>query len=310
MLRKEGGSVALTLRARAVVGRSPRADIRLSGSASSNEHASIHWSGREWLLRDLTSRNGTTINEQRLLSEEWRLVPGDRIVFGDPTEVWSWDDGAPPRPMAVADGMEVTGVSSELLLLPDPEDPQASVYPGENRWEMDMGGAQRAVADGDAVTIDGRRFELCLPSLHPSTVLTRTVVDEQSVATCQAVFAVSRDQETVDLTLRIRGDLKRLPRRSFNFMLLVLARARLDDLASGVSDDEAGWTYIDDLAKKLGNSVENINVDVHRVRGVVARMKVFADPTLIIERRRNTGQLRFGVQQVVVESGAKDAGRR
>jgi hypothetical protein len=309
-LRNEGSGAELTLRGRVVVGRSPRADVRLTGLASSNEHASIHWSGREWLLRDLTSRNGTTINGRRLVGEEWRLVEGDRIVFGDPGEVWRWLDGAAPRPSAVEGGAEIAAVSGELLLLPDAESPRASIYPGEDQWEMDLDGAQREVADGDTVTIDGRQFRLVLPSLHPSSSLTRAVVDDQSLATCQAIFAVSRDQETVDLTLRTRGEVKRLPRRSFHFMLLLLAQARTDDAATGVPPEEAGWTYIDDLAKKLGNSIENINVDVHRARGLLARTKFFVDPTMIVERRRNTGQLRFGVQNIVVEGAAKDGPER
>ena len=82
---------------RSLVGRSPSADLKLAGKGTSNEHATILWDGEHWVVRDLTSRNGTHVNRMLLVSQSCRLNEGDELVFGDPAERWSWVDGAPPR---------------------------------------------------------------------------------------------------------------------------------------------------------------------------------------------------------------------
>lgn len=66
-----------------VVGRSPRATIRLSDPSVSAEHAQLLVEDGGLRLKDLNSKNGTTQNGRRLPPDDcpW-LQPMDRLTFG------------------------------------------------------------------------------------------------------------------------------------------------------------------------------------------------------------------------------------
>jgi hypothetical protein len=85
-------------------------------------------------------------------------------------------------------------------------------------------------------------------------------------------------------------------------VLLLLARAVLDDLAQGVAPAEVGFRYADDVARGLASSMTKLNVDVHRARRSVETLDTYRDPQAIVERRLMTGQLRLGTLQVRVET--------
>lgn len=66
-----------------LLGRSPSASIRLSDPSVSAEHAELSVEDGGLRIRDLKSKNGTTLNGRRLLEDEcpW-LQPMDRLTFG------------------------------------------------------------------------------------------------------------------------------------------------------------------------------------------------------------------------------------
>jgi predicted component of type VI protein secretion system len=69
--------------ARIVLGRGPAADVRIPDPAVSEAHASVQLRGNDWMLTDLSSRNGTKHNGQRLQSDRGRkLRDGDLIELG------------------------------------------------------------------------------------------------------------------------------------------------------------------------------------------------------------------------------------
>ena len=63
------------------VGRAVGNDVVLDDDETSRWHAVFERFGAHWYLRDLTSRNGTTVNGERVGSER-RLQPGDHIRIG------------------------------------------------------------------------------------------------------------------------------------------------------------------------------------------------------------------------------------
>jgi DNA-binding NtrC family response regulator len=67
-----------------VMGRSPSCSIALDDAKVSRRHARFAAEGDEVRVSDLQSRNGTTVNGERLESE-LALLPGDRIQVGDST---------------------------------------------------------------------------------------------------------------------------------------------------------------------------------------------------------------------------------
>jgi hypothetical protein len=62
------------------IGRTPENQIRIYKPAVSRRHAQITETDAGWLLRDLSSENGTYVNGQRIT--ERLLGEGDRVQFG------------------------------------------------------------------------------------------------------------------------------------------------------------------------------------------------------------------------------------
>src|SRR5262245_18385047 len=72
---------ALVLRGhRVTIGRSPDCTLALAVEKASRQHAAIDLVGDTWVIRDLGSRNGITVNQQRV--SEHRLETGDVIKIG------------------------------------------------------------------------------------------------------------------------------------------------------------------------------------------------------------------------------------
>jgi DNA-binding response OmpR family regulator len=82
------------------LGRAPECNIVLAGARVSREHARLRRAGRQVLLEDLRSTNGTYLNGERVLSPV-ALHEGDRLgvgevelTFHDPDTTFR-DDAAP-----------------------------------------------------------------------------------------------------------------------------------------------------------------------------------------------------------------------
>ncbi len=65
-----------------VIGRHPRATIRLDDSFVSSEHAQVAWNDGQWWVMDLGSTNGTLLNG-RPVDGPTELRVGDVIEIGD-----------------------------------------------------------------------------------------------------------------------------------------------------------------------------------------------------------------------------------
>ena len=63
-----------------IIGRSTEADLRLPDTGVSRQHAEITWNGKDAVLVDLQSTNGTTVNDTPI--ENWLLADGDVITVG------------------------------------------------------------------------------------------------------------------------------------------------------------------------------------------------------------------------------------
>jgi adenylate cyclase len=81
------------------LGRHPANTLRLVDREVSKEHAVIEQSGREFILRDLNSSNGTFVNGRRV--KEMRLRDGDEITLGGSKFTFHAGD-APTQPSAPA----------------------------------------------------------------------------------------------------------------------------------------------------------------------------------------------------------------
>lgn len=64
-----------------LLGRAPGCDILLSDPTVSRRHARLRFRDGHWVLQDLRSTNGTSLNETAVV--RCQLRPGDRLRVGD-----------------------------------------------------------------------------------------------------------------------------------------------------------------------------------------------------------------------------------
>lgn len=64
-----------------LLGRDPKADVLIADQYASSRHAVIWPSGRQWLIRDLGTVNGTRVNEEPVY-ESLALSRGDLVRIG------------------------------------------------------------------------------------------------------------------------------------------------------------------------------------------------------------------------------------
>ncbi|MFI9759722.1 FHA domain-containing protein [Streptomyces sp. NPDC051963] len=81
---------------RSVLGRDPGCDIRIDDPYVSGRHAMLSRSGRDVVLEDLGSANGTLVND-RPLQVPWTLCHGDVLTFGNVSVKYECHDDAPHR---------------------------------------------------------------------------------------------------------------------------------------------------------------------------------------------------------------------
>jgi hypothetical protein len=72
-----------------VIGRGDQANVRLTDSGASRQHARLDYDGRQVVLTDLGSANGTKVNGRRVTAVP--LNPGDEVVIGGTRLVFRTD---------------------------------------------------------------------------------------------------------------------------------------------------------------------------------------------------------------------------
>jgi FHA domain len=293
-----------------LVGRSRLADLRMTEPTVSGEHAVLRWTGRDWELHDLGSRNGTIVDGRRLApGERVALVRGVVIAFGQADNAWRLVDDAPPTIMAVpAEGGEPLCAENQLLALPGEDNPEAVVFRDTvGDWMLEHGGEAMRLADRTTVRAGGRDFILRVPDLIAATSDISSPAPHLGALTL--CFSVSRDEEYVALTARDEHHVIDLGARAHHAVLLLLARSRLEDRKASAPatasrkapppDSSEGWVYQDELADKLAIDETHLNVAVFRIRRQLAEAGILGAAS-IIERRRSTREVRLGVARIEI----------
>jgi FHA domain len=308
VLAKQPEGTLCTVTSRHLVGRSRHADLRMNEPTVSGEHAVLRWTGGEWELHDLGSRNGTIVDGRRLSpGERVALTRGAVIAFGDAENAWCLVDDAAPTVMAVPiDGGEPLCGPDALLALPAEDNPEAVVYrDAAGDWVLEHGGESTRIADRASVRAGGRDFILRVPELTAATWDISSPAPHLGALTLR--FAVSRDEEYIALTARGEHHVIDLGARAHHQVLLTLARSRLEDrkafgapAASRAPPESAeGWVYQDELAQKLAIDETHLNVAVFRCRRQLAEAGIIGAAS-IIERRRPTREVRLGVSRIEI----------
>jgi hypothetical protein len=274
----------------------------------SGEHAIITWAGASWSLRDLASRNGTWVRGKRVeAGVEVGLAKGDSLGFGA-ARGWVVASVSGPGPCAVcvADG-QVIEAPDGLLALPEIETPELLIsHHDSDGWLAERGAEVFVVQDGQEVSCGGRQFSLELPPLSEvAGSMARTTDSSKGGATFDLLaleFAVSRDEEYVELLAHLPERSVTLKPRAHFYTLLTLARLRMKDAEdASLPESSHGWVHHDDLARMLALDPSVLNVQIFRARKQLAAAG-FEDAARLVERRPGARQLRLGTGRLRVRS--------
>jgi hypothetical protein len=304
--RRDGTCVMLA--AEHVVGRLPLCHLAIPASFISTAHALLRWTGQRWELRDLGSRNGTFVDDQRVgVGSAVRIEAGARIVFGESSETWQLVEDGPPRVMAVAlDGGECSVLRSGHLAVPSDGDPQATIFPDGEGWAMEVDDVRVALQPGQSFEVGGRQWRFDCPSGAPATGATENGL--KRLAEVMLRFEVSNDEEHVRLVVEGPGATHDLGHRGCFYLAMVLLRQRLKEEDS--STPEPGWIDRERLLRMVPEytSSSHLNVDICRLRQSLYDVGV-QDAARVVDRRR--GQIRFGADRaaIVLPGGALEGKR-
>lgn len=300
-LKRRATNEKHSLSSRYVVGRAPSSHLCLSNRLASSTHAELLWNGSAWELRDLGSRNGTFLSDRRLASgERVTILRGARIAFGDAEDLFELVDDAPPGAVAIAADGQRQEAEDGILVLPLADDPILTIFDqGGGTWMAESNdGSLQHVSNGDELVVAAQRWRLELPTISEGTwqsgsaplVLRRTTIR----------FAVSRDEETIEISLIQGNKTLVLPPRVSHFLLLTLARVRSEEQARrDLPESEVGWVYVPELIDMLKTSETSLNVAICRARRDLARAEVLG-ATELIERQPATRRLRLGVPSIEI----------
>src|SRR5215207_2225248 len=76
----KSGAVHILVADITTIGRTEDNDVTVACDSVSSRHAEIRWDGRDYVLIDLASKNGTWLNRARLTGPH-SLRPGDTITL-------------------------------------------------------------------------------------------------------------------------------------------------------------------------------------------------------------------------------------
>lgn len=276
------------------VGRAPDAGLRLNARFVSMEHATVRWGGEAWQVRDLGSRNGTFIDGHMIAAGETHDVDvGTRLAFGDLEEAWVVVEAEAPRVFAEReDGGQITAGRDGLLVLPGPEAPELSIFEAANgAWVIEGadGELQEVYEDELEVCAGGARWQVHLPAQFEGTPAYQA---SPSLDTITVRFAVSLDEERVQVDVVHRGRVTALEPAWHGYVLLTLARIRAEDRTEPAS--ARGWISRDQLLSMLKMDTNALNVAIHKAREQMLAAGVLGGAGIVEVRR---GARRFGIDR-------------
>lgn len=275
-----------------LVGRSPRSSLVIDHQLVSAQHAVLRWTGTVWTVRDLGSRNGTFVAGNRISRAPQPIAEGAKVCFGSMDAAWELVDAGAPRPLLVSvdDGSSLR-IDGEVLALPTIDNPVATVFrDGNGVWKLEQSDGIRPLGiEGDTFEVEGRRWKF-----RSATSLARTTESAPAAPDPpRLIFAVSSDEEHVELSTEIDGQAVSLGTNAQYYLLLTLARQRAADRGQGLPESSCGWMHHEDVQKALALGQQHLNIDVFRIRRHLSAKGVPAAAT-VIERRPRSRQLRFG----------------
>ncbi|MEE9385460.1 MAG: FHA domain-containing protein [Nannocystaceae bacterium] len=299
----------VVLKSEHLVGRRANCDLVLPCSAVSGAHATLRWSGVEWFVRDLGSRNGTFVvvagrgaplpvprGEERVLALD------DCVVFADVGQQWRVVNIARPQTLLLPQDLDLEAAvalepDGNIVPVPMGGERFASVYLdlGCGLWQLELpDDVPRSIRDGEAFTIGCKTYTLSLPG-HAGTAKSTNPPLGARVEDIYLEIVIAPDEESAELIVPMASGRVRSRPRAYLYLLSYLARRRVaDESVASQGGGNDGWVRTREACDALClSSVEQLAVEVFRCRKELERMGV-ANAARVVDRDRR-GMLRIGI---------------
>lgn len=294
-----------------VFGRHPSTSHTvLKSPDASRMHATIFWDGEDWLLQD-SSSNGTFVNGKTVLhGSKQRLRKGDKIQFASLlSDIWLMEDVTAPNSLLVpvTAGLETIELA-HLAVLPNETSPEVTLYMSPNgHWVCESSSGISVLKTGDLVGCAGEnwRFIEAKASAETQFIESKELPNSPQVG---IYFDVSQNEEHVSFRLKMDEQEYDLGQRNHHYLLLLLARKRINDMQTGISVTEQGWVDKEELCKMLGQNENHVNIQVYRLRKQLVDIlpKSYSLPQAI---ERRTREMRVAFDDIEISGGTQMVGQ-
>ena len=292
---------------RHIVGRLRESNTILSCADSSPIHAIISWNHGSWQIKDISAK-GVYINGLKMPpASQCRMHQGDQIKFGSENGVvWTLLNEDPPQSMLISMSSNLPAItlSDKVVALPSTDNPLAVLSKSRyGYWICEGPEKTHELKSGDLVGDRDNQWQFVdwsvLEGFKESNIAQSKKAEHLSF-----LFNVSQDEEHVSLTVQVGEKKLPLGERSHHYLLLLLARKKLENKFAGITNEEQGWILTSELSKMLGLSERHINIQIHRIRKqLIGLHPVYFDDHSVIERR--IGALRLTVDSILIHGGLK-----
>lgn len=296
----------ILLRSLHILGRHPGScNTLLNNPEASRLHASILWNGSYWLIQD-TSSNGTFVNSSVIATGvKTRLKADDIIQFGGLNACpWVFSNDDAPKDMLLPINSDSLPIELEgIVVLPNEKLPEITLYQSSgDQWLCEDQKGIVELESGAKISTNNLSWYFISADTFDETIKSNQL-NSKNLMPIKVDFTVSKNEEHVSLCIHFGKQTIDLGERIHHYLLLMLARKRLEDGESGLEDGEQGWIDNKLLSRQTGLDENHINIQIYRFRKQL--IKACSSSTLsatqliqIIERRR--GELRFSLKTVYI----------
>jgi len=157
------------------------------------------------------------------------------------------------------------------------------------------------LSDGDIIVGDKQKWCLCsIKDGYIEHISEPPPITNYDKATM--LFEVSLDEEHVFASIETEQQVFKLHERVHHYLLVTLARLKLQDHRDGYDSSSCGWVDMEELCKMLGLDASHINIQIYRARRQINEsLNKEEELPALIERR--SGCLRFGAWSFCIIRG-------
>lgn len=268
----------------------------------SRKHATIYWENNGWYIMDYSS-NGTKINKAHIHHATKKLKKKDVIRFSNSKNaIWELTNSNGPCCYLKTVSLPLRFIELDKGTVVKGENQQGAIFRNnQNKWILDDGQTETILVNGQQHTINDEAYVFidneCLNETQRNVDLTENAYFQ---------LILSNDEENVSAKIRMNELSLDLGTRSYNHLLLYLARAKKRDLDAGIKEPSSGWVEIEEIYEALSKELLH-ELDEYYINNLIFRLRkylinlppygyLFAN---IIERSK--GKLRFGFPKFIIE---------